>query len=537
MKTKFLFITGGTISGLGKGITAASLGNLLKANGHSVFVLKLDPYLNIDPGVMSPNEHGEVYVTEDGGETDLDLGHYERFIGVRLNKSSNYTSGKIYQKILTKERNGDYQGKTVQVVPHVTDEIISIILDSAKTKKPDFMIVEIGGTVGDIESNPFIYALAKFFNLYRKNSMLFYVTFVPYLASSKEYKSKPTQVSLSTLRGFGLNPDVLLLRSQGDLQKSLINKIATSSFIDSSKIISVPDLANIYKIPLFLLEQNILKSVFSYFKIQEADNFEKNLSPWRSFVQKVESEKEHELNVALVGKYTDLEDAYLSIIESLKIASIHNSVRLTYKVINADYITDENIEKVLKPYDSVMILPGFGARGFEGKVRVAAYTKAKKIPTFGVCLGFQAMVVAQARECGIKNANSAEFIENHKKETAVLDILPGKNKDADWGGTLRLGASDSAFLKDTLIYKIYKKPIVSERHRHRYEVTKKYVKQLEKNDFIFTGYSTNEGLAETCEVKNQKFYLGVQYHPEFNTTILEPHPLFSAFVKASIDKK
>ncbi|ADE19398.1 CTP synthase [Mycoplasma crocodyli] len=537
MKTKFIFVTGGTISGLGKGVTAASLGNLLKANDYSVFVLKLDPYLNIDPGVMSPNEHGEVYVTEDGGETDLDLGHYERFIGVRLNKTSNFTSGKIYQRILNKERNGDYEGKTVQVVPHVIDEIISIILDSAKATKPDFMIVEIGGTVGDIESNPFIYALAKFFNLYRKNSMMFYVTFVPYLAATKEFKSKPTQVSINTLRTFGLNPDILLLRSQGELPKNMISKISSTTFVDQNKIISVPDQTNIYKIPLFLLEQNILSNIFNHFNLKESSNFHNNLQPWKNFINKIEQHKKALIKLALIGKYTELEDAYLSIIESLKISSAHNEVSLKFDLINAENINQKTCATVINGYDGVLILPGFGARGFESKIMVSNFTRENKIPTLGICLGFQAMVVNQARLVGITNANSAEFMRSKNDGVAVLDILEGKDKSKNLGGTLRLGSSDTKLLKDSIVHNIYKNEIVSERHRHRYEVSKKYVKLIQDNNFIFSGFSLKEELAETCELKNHPFYVGVQYHPEFNTTILNSHKLFDAFMRKVIENK
>lgn len=534
--TKFIIVTGGVLSGLGKGVSAASIGNLLKAQNFSVFALKLDPYLNIDPGVMSPVEHGEVFVTADGGETDLDLGHYERFIDVKLSKDSNYTSGKIFTKIFEKERQGLYGGKTVQIVPHVVDEIIDIIENVADQKNSDFVIIEIGGTVGDIESNPYIYAVSKFYNLYPERVLFAHLAFIPYLSASKEYKSKPSQVSIATLRSFGINPDILLLRSQGEVDFSIIKKVANASFLKADHVINIPDKANIYEIPIYLKEQDILKIIFEHFKMQVNLN-ENAYLPWKDFVKKYLAPRSKTIKLLLVGKYTALEDAYLSIISSLKIAAAHLNVAIEYDLVEADLIEVDNLEQTFKGYDGVMILPGFGIRGFEAKVLVAEYTKKHNIPTLGICLGFQAMVVAQARELGIKNATSKEFVLPEIDQTFVLTPFYENGDKEQIGGTLRLGEDKVIAKKDSLAQKIYGSEVFYERHRHRYEVNPLYRESLEKNGFIFSGIHPENKVAEICEYGHNNFYLGVQYHPEFSTSVLNSNPLFDKFLEAVIAYK
>ncbi|AMD81182.1 CTP synthetase [Mycoplasmopsis canis PG 14] len=530
-QTKFIIQTGGVLSGLGKGVTLASIGNLLKMQGFSVFVMKLDPYLNIDPGVMSPVEHGEVYVTSDGGETDLDLGHYERFIDVKLTKKSNYTTGKILTHVFEKERRGEYNGKTVQIVPHVVDEIIEIIESIEKEQQPDFMLIEIGGTVGDIESNPYIYAISKFKSMRKNDVLLSHLAFVPYLSASNEYKSKPSQVSIATLRSYGLNPDILLLRSQGKVYNRIVDKIAEASFLESSNVINIPDKANIYEIPLFLKEQNILQVIFKHFNIKKKIK-ENVYKKWIEFVHKYLKDNNKKIKLLLVGKYVELEDAYLSIITSLKIAAAHNNVELEYKLINADFINQDNIKKTLTEYDGVLILPGFGVRGFEAKVEVAKFTREHKIPTLGICLGFQAMTVAHARLRGIIDATSKEFNDENKKQTFVLTPF-FENGDKDvLGGTLRLGEYPIIAKNKTLAHQIYGNEIFYERHRHRYEVNPIYRNTLEDENFSFSGVHPETGVAEICEVSDHPFYLGVQYHPEFTTRVLKSNPLFDSFITA-----
>ncbi|VEU77029.1 CTP synthase [Mycoplasmopsis columbina] len=534
--TKFIITTGGVLSGLGKGVTCASIGNLLKSQGFSVFALKLDPYLNIDPGVMSPTEHGEVYVTADGGETDLDLGHYERFIDVKLDKDSNFTSGRIFTRIFEKERNGDYGGKTVQIVPHVVDEIINIVKNLADKKKPDFMLIEIGGTVGDIESNPYIYAMSKFNTLYPQQVLFTHLAFVPFLSASKEYKSKPSQVSIASLRSFGINPNLLLLRSQGEVDRNIIKKVAEASFLNPKHVISVPDKSTIYEIPIYLLKQGILEIIFNHFNIQKDINYDA-LAPWINFVNKYSTKKKHQINLLLVGKYMGLEDAYLSIIESLKITSAHLDVEINHKLINSELINKDNIDEIVDKYDGVIILPGFGKRGFESKVLVANYTRNKIVPTLGICLGFQAMVVNQARELGYTNATSKEFASSLKEETYVLTPFYENGDKSPIGGTLRLGEDKVIALDNTLAQKIYGKDVFEQRHRHRFEVAPEFRQSLQTENFIFSGIKPGESVAEICELKNHPFYLGVQYHPEFSTRVLKSNPLFDSFIQSVIDYK
>ncbi|WP_027120954.1 CTP synthase [Mycoplasma leonicaptivi] len=529
--SKYIFVTGGVISGLGKGVSAASVGNLLKSRGFSVFVLKLDPYLNIDPGTMSPYEHGEVYVTEDGGETDLDLGHYERFIDQNFSKDSNVTSGKIFQNILNKERKGFYNGKTVQFIPHVTDEIILSIKNIEEKYKTDFIIIEIGGTVGDIESNSFMHAISELSYDSEENKTFFiHVTYVPYLTSSGEFKTKPTQFSVANLKGLGIEPNMLFLRSDDKINNEIIAKVAKSSRLRKENVITVPNISNIYEMPLYLETQKVVQNILNYFNIKDNGA---NLHEWEEFVNKAKKINQKTLNIAMIGKYTEFSDAYKSINEALKISSIHLGLNLNLKYFDSSLFTEQNIGECLKNYDGVVILPGFGARGFEGKVLVATYTRKHNIPTFGICLGMQAMTVAQARIKGLKNATSKEFASNKDKEIYVLDYIQGKTENDDMGGTLRLGASQTVFKENSLIASFYETNSVYERHRHRYEVNNEYINILQDDNFIFSGIEPNLNLIESCEDISKEFYIGVQYHPEFTARPLKPHKLFNVFLKAA----
>ncbi|MBN4083431.1 CTP synthase [Mycoplasma sp. CSL10137] len=531
--SKFIFVTGGVISGLGKGVSAASLGNLLKARGFSIFVLKLDPYLNVDPGVMSPYEHGEVYVTKDGGETDLDLGHYERFIDENFSKDSNYTSGRIFQNILNKERKGFYNGKTVQYIPHVTNEIISIIKNIEDKYKKDFVIVEIGGTVGDIESNPFIYSLAQMSYENEDNTYFIHVTYVPFLKTSKDFKTKPTQFSVSALKGMGVRPNMIFLRSDYLVPNEIIKKVANSSHLPIENIISTPDLKNIYDMPLYLESKKVVQNILNHFHLKDK---KPKLKEWENFIKKVNLPRSKTVDIKMLGKYTSFTDAYKSINEALEISAIHLGVNLNLEFIDSSILNSENLDEVFSNVDGVVILPGFGARGFEGKVLAADFCKRNKIPTLGICLGMQAMTVAQARRKGIVNATSREFANDKLNETYVLDFIDGKSENDNIGGTLRLGDYETEFIPNSKIAKFYQKNNIFERHRHRFEVQNKYIKDIEDETFKFTGFNPEHNLVESCEDPTQDFYIGVQYHPEFTSRPLKPHKLFMNFLKFASKK-
>ncbi len=526
--SKFIFVTGGVLSGLGKGVSAASLGRLLKSRGYSIFVQKLDPYLNIDPGTMSPYEHGEVFVTKDGGETDLDLGHYERFIGTDFNKNSNFTSGQIYMSILNNERKGRYKGKTVQIIPHVTKHIEKLIKHAAKTSKADFVITEIGGTVGDIESKPFVHALAEFSNKNKENSFFIHVTFVPYLEAAKEFKSKPTQRSIAELRQFGINPNLILLRANKNPTEEIKVKTAEASMLPIKAVIGLPNSDNIYKVPLLLEENKMAQHVLKHFQMT---NRKPKLEEWKKFVQLIDKKKKRKIEIAMVGKYVEFPDAYMSIIEAINISAIHSNVEVNFKWIQSSKITKNNVEKKLSDVDGVVILPGFGKRGFDGKVIVSTFLRETKIPVLGICYGMQAMTIAQAKLVGISDAISTE---NSKKGTPVIDIMKKNSSKSGIGGTLRLGKNETHVKKNTLAYKIYKSESVFERHRHRYEVNPEFIDQLQVDGFVFSGYNPKNGLSEIVEYSKHPFYIGTQYHPEFTSRPLTNHPLFKAFVEAQI---
>ncbi|WP_434336800.1 CTP synthase [Mesomycoplasma conjunctivae] len=538
--SKFIFITGGVLSGVGKGVAVASLANLLKSCSFSVFIVKLDPYLNVDPGVLSPYEHGEVYVTEDGGETDLDLGHYERFVNQNFWKDSNHTSGKILLSIIEKERQGYYNGKTVQYIPHVTDEII-LRLKSIETKyQPDFILVEIGGTVGDIESNPFYYAASQLsveseFESKEQKVFFIHTTYVPFLATSGDFKTKPTQFSIANLSSMGIKPNAVFLRLDSkNIDESVTKKVANSSFLNTNQVIAIPNLDTIYKLPLMLSETKILDLIFNHFKLEYR---KPNLASWQTFYQKVVAKKQFHVKIAALGKYTQFLDAYKSIIEAFKISGAYQSTEVQLEFFDT---SDDNIEfniTDLNNYDGVVILPGFGARGFENKVKSAQFCYENDIPTFGICLGMQAMSVAQARRRGIKNANSAEFIQEFPNQVSILDFNRKDGANLSIGGTLRLGGHRIKFANNSKIRQIYGREETIERHRHRFEIVRKFIDQIEDQSFKFSGLEAEQNLVEACEDNSKSFYIGVQYHPEFVARPLKSHPLFDAFIKAAISKK
>ncbi|WP_426460889.1 CTP synthase [Mycoplasma hafezii] len=530
-ETKFIFVTGGVISGLGKGVSAASIGNLLKARDFKVFAMKLDPYLNVDPGVLSPFEHGEVYVTNDGGETDLDLGHYERFMDEELSKFSSITSGKLLQRLINQEREGGFNGKTVQIVPHFTDKVQQAIMDIEAHHHPDFAIIEIGGTVGDLESNPFFYALAQL--KYKIPNRVFFIhtSYVPFLDASGDFKSKPTQHSIATLRQLGINPNMVLLRSHKECTNDVVQKVAKYSFLDEKTVIPVPDLPQVYQMPLYLEKFEVAQSILSYFNLEAK---QPNLAKWTEFVNLLTAKNLTNVKIGMVGKYVQFEDAYKSIIEALKNSAAYLQQKINLVWVDSEQINNlQDAKNVIQGLDGVVILPGFGNRGVEGKILIAEATREMLVPTLGICLGMQVMSINQARRKGITNATSYEFKTKGKDETYVLDLIRGKNESDNMGGTLRLGASFTQIKPNTLARKIYSKELVSERHRHRYEINPKYRDLIEDDEFIFSGEEPNSHLAEICELKNHPFYLGTQYHPEFNARPLKPSPLFTEFLKST----
>lgn len=528
--SRVIFVTGGVISGIGKGVISASVGALLKEMGYTVSVLKFDPYLNVDPGVLSPYEHGEVFVTEDGLETDLDLGHYERFLNQSLSRLSNMTSGKIFTKIMLQERCGFFEGKTVQTVPHFTNEVKNWIDKVIQTERSDFLICEIGGTVGDIESNPYLLAIGQFATAKNNDTFLLHITYLPFLSTTKEFKTKPTQFSLNLLRANGLQPNILLLRSENKPPTRILKKMANYSGLEKEQVVALENIKQIYSCPLVLENLGIAKQLSDFFNLPV-----QNLkwSEWKQFLKK-EISTTSTVKLALIAKYIGYPDAYKSILESLQIAAVYLGTNLELVWLNAQELIDFSlIENNLKTVDGVVILPGFDLRGFEGKVSSAQYLQTQKIPVLGLCLGFQAMVVAQARLCGIKNANSSEFKQEGTQQTFVLDLIGGKDPAIQGqGASLRLGAESIVFSPTSKIAELYKTTIVSERHRHRYNVVKEFVPHLERGGFVFSGWSKESGLIESCELINHPFYLGVQYHPEFKSRLFNPHPLFSGFLKA-----
>ena len=536
---RYIFVTGGVVSSLGKGLSSASLAYLLQSRGFKVRIRKLDPYLNVDPGTMSPFQHGEVFVTDDGAETDLDLGHYERFSGISAKQSDNITTGQIYSDVLKKERKGKYLGKTVQVIPHVTDRIKEFIKSDIKNE--DFVICEIGGTVGDIESLPFIEAIRQFSNdIGKKNTLFIHLTLVPYMRASDEIKTKPTQHSVKELRSIGIQPDIIICRCERNIPLGQKKKISLFCNVDIKNVIQTIDVKTIYEAPISFNSENLDKQVLEYFKIKSRKNV--NLSPWKKITKVVLSSKKY-VNIAIIGKYVNLKDAYKSLDEALVHGGIHNNLKVNLVRIESDNLKPSDIKNKLKNVSAILIPGGFGKRGTEGKIAAIRYARINKIPFLGICFGMQMAIIEFARNVlKIKKASSSELnpkcvpvvglIHEWKKNGKTI-----KGTDKDLGGTMRLGSYDAELLNNSLIRNIYKSRIIKERHRHRYEVNINYKNQFEKKGLIFSGNSPDKSLPEIIELKNHPRFIGVQFHPEFKSRPLTPHPLFSSFIKAAKNHK
>lgn len=526
---KYIFVTGGVVSGLGKGITAASLGRLLKARGLKVAAQKLDPYINVDPGTMSPYQHGEVYVTEDGAETDLDLGHYERFIDEDLNRYSNLTTGKVYWNVLNKERKGEYLGSTVQVIPHITNEIKDFIYNVGKTGNADVIITEIGGTVGDIESQPFLEAIRQVsLEQGKENCLFIHVTLVPYLRSSGEHKSKPTQHSVKELRTMGISPDIIVMRSDEPIDKDIYDKISLFCNVKPDCVIENMTLPVLYEAPLMLE-----KSRFSWIVCRELgiDAGPCEMEEWKAMVERIKS-REKNVKIAVVGKYVKLHDAYLSVAEALRHGGYENGCRVDIEWIEAEDVTRDNVHDMFNGVSGILVPGGFGDRGIEGKINAARYARENCIPYFGICLGMQVAVIEFARNVlGISDADSGEFNENCNSK--VIDFMPDQSGDIPKGGTMRLGAYPCRIKEDTLMASAYGTAEISERHRHRYEFNNDYRERFESEGMIIAGTSPDGRLVEAVEIPDNSFFVGVQYHPEFKSRPNKAHPLFREFVKAA----
>ena len=531
--TKHIFVTGGVVSGLGKGITAASLGRLLKARGLKVAAQKLDPYINVDPGTMSPYQHGEVYVTEDGAETDLDLGHYERFIDEDLNKFSNLTTGKVYSNVIGKERRGEYLGRTVQTIPNVTDEIKSFIYSVGHKTEADVVITEIGGTIGDIESQPFIEAIRQVgLDVGRENALYIHVTLVPYLKASGEHKSKPTQHSVKELQGMGVSPDIIVLRCDEPItDQSIFTKIAHFCNVKRDCVIENLTIPVLYEAPL-LLE----KAGFSSIVCRELgiDAAQPELSGWMEMVESIRNTR-GSVRIGLVGKYVQLHDAYLSVSEALRHAGYRLGAGIDIQWIDSEGITDRNVEEILSGLHGIIVPGGFGDRGIEGMILSAKYARENDVPYFGICLGMQVAVIEFARSvAGIADADSGEFRPDCRNK--VIDFMPGQSDEIDKGGTLRLGSCPCVIAPGTTMERCYGETLIYERHRHRYEFNNAYRERLRSRGLTLSGISPDGNLVETVELTDKPFYLGVQYHPEFKSRPNRPHPLFLGFVEAAMDR-
>ncbi len=529
--TKYIFVTGGVVSGLGKGITAASLGRLLKARGLKVAAQKLDPYINVDPGTMSPYQHGEVYVTEDGAETDLDLGHYERFIDEDLNKFSNLTTGKVYWNVLNKERRGEYLGSTVQVIPHITNEIKDFVYRVGLKASADVVITEIGGTIGDIESQPFIEAVRQIsLEVGRENSLFIHVTLVPFLSGSDEHKSKPTQHSVKELLGMGINPNIIVLRCDRPLEPSIFKKISMFCNVKPDCVIENMTLGDLYEVPLMLESKGFSDVVCRELGLSVP---EPDLSDWKRMVSQIHS-RVHQVTIGLVGKYVQLHDAYLSVAEALRHAGYPLNAYVNIEWIDSETLTPETYEDILAPLDGILVPGGFGGRGIEGMILAAKYAREHSVPYFGICLGMQIAVIEYARNvAGISDANSGEFDELCRNK--VIDFMPGQSEDIDKGGTLRLGSYPCVIKSGTTMEKCYQSETINERHRHRYEFNNSYRDILAEHGLTLSGMSPDGRLVETVELSDRAFHVGVQYHPEFKSRPQRPHPLFFGFVKAALE--
>ena len=527
---KYVFVTGGVVSGLGKGITASSIALLLKSRGYKVFMQKFDPYINVDPGTMNPIQHGEVFVTYDGCETDLDLGHYERFIDEELNYTSNITSGKIYKSVIDKERHGDYLGATVQVVPHVTNEIKNKVYEAGNTSNADIIITEIGGTVGDIESQCFLEAIRQIqYEKGSKDTFFVHCTLIPYIYGSNELKTKPTQNSVRDLRNMGIRPDALVCRAPFNTTLAMKEKLSLFCNVPVENIIDSVDVTNIYDIPINYYDQKIDEVILKQFGLELNDA---KIDYWKKLIKTVDNLKD-EIEISLVGKYTELHDAYISVVESLKHAGYKHNVKININWVDSEKLEKEdNLKEVFKNTKGIIIPGGFGSRGIEGMIKAITYARENNIPYLGLCLGMQLSVIEFARNvCGIKDANSTEFDPVCKNP--VIDLMSDQKSIVNMGGTLRLGNYECSLKKDTLAYEDYKKDKILERHRHRYEFNNKYLDILEKNGMVFSGRNDQANLIEIVELPKHKHFIACQFHPEFKSRPTKPHPLFDSFIKAS----
>ena len=531
METKYIFVTGGVVSSLGKGIISSSLACLLNAHGYRVTIQKFDPYINIDPGTLNPYEHGECYVTADGHEADLDLGHYERFTNIPTSKANNVTTGRIYRNVIEKERRGDYLGKTVQIIPHITDEIKRNVRLLGDTGRFDFIITEIGGTVGDIESLPFLEAVRQLRWELGSNALCIHLTYVPYLHAAKELKTKPTQHSVKELQQLGIQPDLLVLRTEHDIPESMRTKIAQFCNVTHDAVIQSQDCPSIYEVPIMLHAQHMDEIVLR--KMNAPIEGEPHMQPWLDFVDRIHEAKE-EVTIGLVGKYVELQDAYKSINEALFQAATYSGHKLSLRYIHSEKLTEENADEMMEGLDGVVIAPGFGSRGIEGKFVALRRCRMNDIPTFGICLGMQCMVIEFARNVlGYEDANSTEM--NPSVTHNVIDMMEEQKHISDMGGTMRLGAYDCHLAADSLAAEAYGKTEVSERHRHRYEFNDTYRREFENAGMRCVGENPQSHLVEVVEIPGKRWMIGTQYHPEYSSTVLSPHPLFLSFVKAAIE--
>jgi CTP synthase len=530
--TKYIFVTGGVVSSLGKGIVAASLGKLLQSRGYKVTIQKFDPYINVDPGTLNPYEHGECYVTVDGHEADLDLGHYERFLNVPTTRANNVTTGRIYQTVINKERKGDYLGKTVQVIPHITDEIKRNIKALSKNGY-DFIISEIGGTVGDIESLPYIESVRQMKWELGKNCICVHLTYVPYIAAAKEFKSKPTQHSVKQLQELGIQPDILVLRTERFLNKDFVRKVALFCNVEESAVVQSVDVPTIYQVPITLQKQGMDATVLRKAGIESGAPAP--MEKWHEFLNRMSAATES-VKIGLVGKYVELQDAYKSIDESLLQAAIYNDRKLDLHLFHSEKINNGNVEHQLSGMDGILIAPGFGQRGIEGKLSAIRYARENDIPCFGVCLGMQCMVIEFARNVlGMEGANSTEM--DTSTPYKVIDLMEDQKNIINMGGSMRLGAYDCLLKKGSKAYQAYGKEMISERHRHRFEFNGDYRQQFEEAGMSCVGENPESGLVEVVEIPKLKWFIGTQYHPEYNSTVVNPNPLFVSFVKAAIENK
>ena len=533
--TKYIFVTGGVVSSLGKGITAASLGRLLKSRGYKVTVQKFDPYINVDPGTMSPYQHGEVFVTDDGAETDLDLGHYERFIDINLSKRSNVTAGKIYLSVINKERRGDYLGHTVQVIPHITKEIKDRVYRVGTSDNADFVITEIGGTVGDIESLPFLEAIRQVKKEVGKNDVIYiHVTLIPYIKAAGELKTKPTQHSVKELRSIGISPDILVCRSERPISEDMIAKLAMFCDVDPDAVIQNVTADSIYQVPMLLEDQHMDEIVLKKLDMEDRP---KDMKSWHDMVARILKKYDRKVTIAVSGKYVELKDAYISITEALKHAAVYNKTEIDIRWLNAEQLEEPgtNMDEVMKDVDGILVPGGFGDRGIEGKIKSVQYAREHKIPFFGICLGMQCAVIEYARhKCGLEGANSSEFKPDGPY--SVIDLMPDQVDVEDKGGTMRLGLYPCKIYHDTLTQKAYNEPLIYERHRHRYEFNNAFREKIQGQGLVLGGTSPDGRLVEIIELPQVEhpWFLGCQFHPEFKSRPTNPHPLFREFIAAAL---